>query len=280
MESELEQETTRRSFLSSIKANGVQLCMQTVQVCIGVVILTLGLLVGGAGLWALLSQKDLIVISDGDPQLTKLPLSMIVAGIIVALLGLVGVIGGLFVHTVSGRILIGVYGFVLVLLIINEIGIGASAVVFQEDLRTVFIESAERSLMHYGNPNYTSVTKHWDLFQRKYFCCGAVNFTSYQSVFMNNTVPASCCQSYLDEADCRSARLNATRGSSNKLYLKGCPGVVMNTLKQHDLDFAVVVIVFAAVQLMGVVLAGFLAYASSKAKKKTAYSYKLIQARA
>ncbi len=274
------EKSSRRSFTSSTKANGVQLCMQMIQVIIGVVILILGLLVAGLGLWALLIQENLIVISDGDPQLTKVPLSMIVAGIIVALLGLVGVVGGLFARTVSGRILIGVYAFVLVLLIINEIGVGVSAVVFRDELRMVFINSAERSLTHYGNPNYTSVTEHWDNFQHNHNCCGAINFTSYRSVFMNNTVPKSCCQQYLNKLDCDAARLNATAAAFHTLNLKGCPDTVINTLKNYDTDIAIAVIVFAAVQLAGVLLACFLAYASSRVENKATYSYKLIQAQA
>lgn len=271
------EESSKRSFLSSAKANGLQLCIQAVQACVGLVILVLGLLVGGAGLWAFLNQGNLLVISDGDPQLSKLPLSMMVAGVIVSLLGLVGVVGGVFARTVSGRILIGVYAFVLVLLIINEIGAGVSAIVFRDELRMIFVNSSQRSLSNYGNPNHTRVTLQWDKFQTDHYCCGAANFTSYRAVFNNNTVPASCCQSYLKEADCTSARLNVTMDASHKLHLKGCPDSVIDTLDKYHQDVAIVVIVFGAAQLAGVLLACFLVYASSRADKKTTYSYKLIQ---
>ncbi len=270
------EEPSERAFWCSTKANALQICMQAVQVCVGVTILLFGLAVGGVGLWAMLTQKDLIIISDGDPQLSRLPLSMIVAGIIVALLGLIGVVGGLFVRTVSGRILIGVYAFVLVLLIINEIGAGVSAVVFKDNLRDIFVESAERSLMNYGRVNYTSVINQWNDFQKQHFCCGADNFTSYRNVFDNYTVPASCCHGNLDEADCNNARMNATWGASNKLYLSGCPDSVIGTLKEHDLIVAIVVIVFAAAQFMGVLLACSMVYAGSRAEKKKKYIYKRL----
>ncbi len=270
------EEPSKRSFWSSMKANAFQICMQAVQVCVGVTIILFGLAVGGVGLWAMLSQKDLIVISDGDSQLSRLPLSMIVAGVIVALLGLIGVVGGLFVRTITGRILIGVYAFVLVLLIINEIGAGVSAVVFRDQLRNVFVKSAERSLMNYGRPNYTSVTHEWDTFQNHHKCCGADNFTSYRNVFNNHTVPATCCHANLDEADCTMARMNATSGASNKLYLSGCPDSVIGTLKEHDLIVAIVVIVFAAAQFTGVLLACSMVYASSRAEKKSKYNYKRL----
>ena len=163
----------------------------------------------------MLSQQQVIIISDGDPELTKLPISLIVVGIIVALLGAIGVIGGLFMRSIAGRILIGVYAFVLVLLIINEIGAGVSAVVFQDQIRDVFVKSAQRSLMKYGGPNSTQVTAQWDDFQKKYKCCGADSYTSYRQVFNNETVPASCCRPHLDSEDCDHARMNATAGETH-----------------------------------------------------------------
>lgn len=270
------QETPRQSLWSSMKANAFQLCMQAVQVCVGVTILLFGLVVGGVGLWAMLGQQELITISNGDPRLTKLPLSLIVVGIIVALLGLVGVIGGLFVRTMTGRILIGVYAFVLVLLIINEIGAGVSAVMFRENLRQVFINSSLQSLMRYGHPNFTTVTDDWDKFQNTHKCCGAVNFTSYRKVFNNHTVPASCCHPGLDEMDCTQARLNATAAETNKLYIGGCPDTVIGELENNDLNVAIIVIVFAAAQFTGVLLACSMIYAGSKVERKTSIKYKLV----
>ena len=238
----------------------------------------IGLAVGGVGLWGMLSQQQVIIISDGDPELTKLPLSLIVAGSIVALLGTIGVIGGLFMRSITGRILIGVYAFVLVLLIINEIGAGVSAVVFQDQIRKVFVGSAQRSLMRYGNPNSTQLTDQWDRFQRQYHCCGADDYTSYRRVFGNNTVPASCCQEDVTEDDCDRDRMNVTVGEPRGIYVKGCPDAVLGELKEYDLTAAILAIVFAAVQFTGVVLACAMAYMSSRTEGKEKYSYnRLIQ---
>ena len=238
----------------------------------------IGLAVGGVGLWAMLSQQQVIIISDGDPELTKLPLSLIVAGIIVALLGVIGVVGGLFMRSITGRILIGVYAFVLVLLIINEIGAGVSAVVFQDQIRRVFVGSAKRSLMRYGSPNSTHLTDQWDRFQRKYSCCGADNYTSYRQVFNNNTVPASCCREDIVGEECDKDRMNVTARDPRNIYAKGCPDAVLGELKEYDLTAAILAIVFAAVQFTGVVLACAMAYMSSRTEGKEKYLYnRLIQ---
>ena len=265
--------------VSTSRLASAQLCIQVIQVCASLIVMICGLAVGGVGLWALESQKEYIIISDGEPQLNKLPLSMIVAGLFIAMLGLIGIVGGLFTRTITGRILLGVYAFVLALLIINEIGAGVSAIYFQDDIRNVFVQSAERSLMKYGtSSNTTSTTEQWDNFQKKFKCCGANNFTSYRRVFGNHTVPASCCRLDLIPSDCDDARRNATADETNKLYLKGCPDAVVDILEYYDVTVAIVVLVIGIAQLSAVIWACIMAYVSSKAEEKTSYSYnRLIQ---
>lgn len=265
--------------VSISKLASAQLCIQVIQVCVSLIVMICGLAVGGVGLWALESQKEYIIISADDAQLNRLPLSMIVAGIFIALLGVIGIVGGLFTRTITGRILLGVYAFVLALLIINEIGAGVSAIYFQDEILKVFVQTAEHSLMNYGTPsNTTSTTEQWDSFQKRFKCCGASNFTSYRKVFGNDTVPASCCLPDLLPSDCDDARRNATAEETNKLFLRGCPDAVVDILKGYDKTVAVIVLVIGIAQLSGVIWACIMAYVSSKAEEKTSYSYnRLIQ---
>ena len=261
--------------------SSILFCMQLGLVCVSVVVLLFGLAVSAVGVWALQSQKSYFVITDGNTELTRLPVSMIVAGIFVSLLAVLGVLGGIFTKTMSGSILLAVFSFVLVLLIVSEIGAGAAAIQFREEIEERYIESALLSLMYYeGSRNDSSNTaEEWDNFQEKHSCCGARNFTSYREVFYNNTVPRSCCINTTDLPKCDEARRNVTaETASGSIFTLGCPEAVVKQLKDNLISLAVVAIVIGSAQFIGVAMACCVAYVSSKVDENKSYTYnRLVQ---
>lgn len=256
------------------------LCMQVALVFVSILVLLFGLAVSAVGLWALQSQKSYFAITDGDTDLTRLPFSMIVAGIFVSLLAVLGLLGGIFTKTMSGGILLAVFSFVLVLLIISEIGAGAAAIQFREEIKETYIESALRSLMFYEDlHNSTNTAEEWNKFQTIHCCCGARNFTSYREVFDNNTVPRSCCINSTDIVQCDDVRMNVTAQTAKGfIHMLGCPETVVEELRKNLISLAVVAIVIGSAQFIGVAMACCVAYVSSKVEERKSYTYnRLIQ---
>jgi hypothetical protein len=263
------------------RPTSLQLCMQLALACACVVILLFGLSVSAIGFWGYTSQQEYLDITERNPDLTRLPISMMVTGGFVAALGLVGALGSLFSRTITGQILLGMFAFVLVLIIVSEVGAGASAIRLQFNLESVFLDTALESQTNYINSNETA--ERWDDFQRKHKCCGATGYEDdvppYYHVFENVSVPMSCCKSGVEDMDCEVHSDNATeyREYINDL---GCSSVAVDGITGIMTAIAIVTIVTSTAQLPPVFLAVVVAYMSSKLdnEKNTNYSYnKLLQ---
>ena len=240
-------------------------CMQALLIAANFVVLLFGLLVLCVGLWALLSEQQYYVITDGDPEFTRIPISLIVVGAFVSGLALLGVVGSIFSGNFCGRIMLGMYAFVLALLIVSELGAGVAAIKFQSELRDMFITSADNSLMMYNANSTSNTSEIWDQFQQTWKCCGDENYTSYRHVFGNNTVPSSCCNlTKFEISTCPEDRLNVTDNANGAIYSTGCPDAVIGTLKHNCISIAVIVISLSVAQVFGIVLSVVVIYLNSR----------------
>ena len=265
---------------TSKPSRSFRLCMQLTLTCASAVILGFGLAITGTGLWGYLSQKEYLSITDNNTELTRLSFSLLVTGIFVTVLGVLGLIGSVFSRTIAGQTLLGVFAFVLVLVIISEVGAGAAAIGLKVNIREVYLNSARISQLNYAENGTASTTQHWDEFQQKFHCCGADGYangmTPYFKVFLNDSVPKSCCVN-MEEVDCDGFAKNAT---AHKLYLynRGCPSVVSEKLEGNLNVVAGIAIAMGCIQLLAVLLAVILAYMTSKMEnEKKSYSYKMLQ---
>lgn len=257
----------------------LEMCLQLSMVCVSLVILFLGVAVTMIGFWAHQSQTEYLSITDYPPELTRLPLATLATGIVVALLGMIGLVGSIFSRTITGQTLLGSFVFALVLLIISELGAGAAAVTLRVDVEDVYIQSALRSQMMYGGDNETgepSTASEWDKFQQKHQCCGAEGYVNnsspYFAVFGNNSVPTSCCKDELEE-DCETYAEDAIF-FKEYLYQSSCPHAVIGIIKEHMLVAAVFAIVAGFCQLLAVVIAVCLLYTSSRLKQARERTYR------
>ena len=259
--------------------SSLQLCLQLALICACVVILFFGLAITALGLWGYHSQKSYLTITDDDPEFTKLPYSMMVTGGFVAILGLVGVTGSIFSRTITGQTLLGVFSFVLVLVIISEVGAGAAAIHLKFNLEDTFEKAAIESQKHYNTSEVTA--EKWDTFQQEHECCGAKGYVGsvppYYHVFKNESVPISCCKNQESE-QCREHAFNATRYRDD-IFDRGCTTAVIVNLRNNTIATAITAIVVGSTQLLAVLLAVVVAYMSSKLDSdKGSYSYnKLLQ---
>ena len=267
----------------SKRPTSLQLCMQLALICACIVILFFGLAVTAIGLWGYHSQQEYLTITDeGDhTELTRLPFSMMVTGGFVALLGLIGVTGSIFSRTITGQTLLGVFSFVLVLIIISEVGAGVAAIRLEFRLEMVYTTTAEKSFLQY--PLNEQVREKWDDFQEQHKCCGAVGYVNdtppYFPVFENVSVPESCCRDK-DDPECPTHALNATE-YREKIFDTGCPSAVVGDLTKMVTVIAIIALVLGTTQLLAVFLAVVVGYMSSRLDSDKGggdYSYnKLLQ---
>lgn len=264
---------------SQKRPTSLQVCLQLALICACVVILFFGLAVTAIGFWGYKSQEDYLTITDRDPELTRLPFSMMVTGGFVAILGLVGVLGSLFSRTITGQTLLGVFSFVLVLVIISEVGAGAAAIKLKFELKDVFMKTAEASLKEYTTNQ--PLADRWDNFQEDNDCCGVSGYVNatppYYDIFHNVSVPMSCCNDKVeDQQQCEVFAQDATK-YRDYIYERGCAVVAVHTLTQMVTLIAIVAITIGSTQLLAVFLAVIVAYMSSKLdNEKSSYSYKKL----
>lgn len=264
---------------SGNRLTSLQVCMQLALICACVVILFFGLAVSSVGVWGYFAQERYLSITEPErnPELTRLPYSMMVTGIFVAVLGLIGVAGSVFSRTITGQTLLGVFSFVLVLVIVSEVGAGAAAIKLRHEMRSVFVSTAAESQMEYVRDD--KVKEKWDAFQHKYKCCGARGYyddkTPYWDVFHNDSVPTSCCID-ADDTRCEGYASNATL-HREFLHKDGCPAVVVDNLTRMAVVTAIIAITIGSTQLLAVLLAVAVAYTSSRLDQKRTNSYSYNQ---
>ena len=227
-------------------------------------IILFGVTVVAVGAWALKGEEDLFSITDNRTELYRLPYSLILVGICVVCMAVLGIIGALTTKMIGGRLLLGVYSFVLALVIFSEIAAGGSAIRALDTFEETFIDSSVQSIK-----KYTSRSEKWDEFQIRYQCCGAKNYTSYTT--NNYTVPKSCCK-HPESSECETARQDPSDSSSTDLNLEGCPHAVLHYLRRDFIVIAAVMMVVGVSQYVGVVMACLVAFISSKEENEP-YSY-------
>lgn len=244
--------------------------LQVLLVLTNVVIILFSFTLVSIGSWSLINERNLFSITDNRTELYRLPYSLILVGVCVFCMATLGVIGAVTTKMIGGRILLGVYSFVLALVIFSEIATGGSALRARLSFEKTFIDSSMESLRKYPN-----TSSDWNEFQRKHNCCGAENYTSYVS--LGYVIPESCCR-HPGSHECNATRqgpyINGTL-AQQYLFTKGCPAAVLDSLQQDFLVIAVVVMVVGFAQYIGVVLACVVAFFSSKEdnNKEMPYSY-------
>ena len=248
--------------------------MQIILVLTNVLIILFGLTLVAVGVWSLINERTLFSITDNRTELYRLPYSLILVGICVFCMAVLGVIGAVTTRMIGGRILLGVYSFVLALVIFSEIATGGSALRARTTFEQTYVNSSIESLKKYAN-----TSGDWNKFQRDYQCCGAENYTSY--IKYGYPVPESCCI-HPGSLECNVTRqtpVNNTLAQQN-LFSQGCPQAVLQSLRGDFIIIAVVVMVIGFAQYSGVVLACLVAFFSSKEenKQELPYSYNRLSA--
>jgi len=185
---------------------------------------------------------------------------------IIAFLGCCGAIKENHCMIMTYSVLVG---FILVL----ELGAAFAAFALKDDARDLLGKGLNETQQYYGNSTGgQDFTKSWDILQHSLHCCGTHNFSDWGELIKKNNaslpeIPETCC--ITDTTGCSAAIKHNTPMdiAAKTIYVDGC-------LQKAIDDFAVgtlgiVALVLAAVELLGVICACFLA-------RSIRYSYETV----
>jgi hypothetical protein len=211
---------------------------------------------------------------------------LIVVGLFVLIIGIVGAVGALFASKAFGRVILIIYAIGLGLLVVCEIAGGIAAAVARNSVRynqrprsyfvivvfvciiitqleNVFRDSANTTFQNYNNSDDTSERDTWNQFQKDFRCCGVENYTDYESIFQNKSVPVSCCNSEKIEkesANCTALTRDVYAGNNaDFLYQQGCADALIDAIDHNLGAIAGSAIFLALIQIVGIVMACFVA---------------------
>merc|ERR1712198_121211 len=99
----------------------------------------------------------------------------------------------------------------------------------------------------YGQPNEESITATWNRMQEDFECCGAQNYTDWE------TVPRYCCIANEDQSTC-TLDDEGDLDEAN-LWQKGCLESLHNYVEDNIITIGGIGIGLAFIQIVGIFLA-------------------------
>jgi hypothetical protein len=236
---------------------------QIILLIVNVFVALLGLAVMIVGAWAKGDSRQYFTIASDDSEYTQVSVLLIVVGLFVLIIGIVGAVGALFASKAFGRVILIIYAIGLGLLVVCEIAGGIAAAVARNTLENVFRDSANTTFQNYNNSDDTSERDTWNQFQKDFRCCGVENYTDYESIFQNKSVPVSCCNSEKIEkesANCTALTRDVYAGNNaDFLYQQGCADALIDAIDHNLGAIAGSAIFLALIQIVGIVMACFVA---------------------
>ncbi|CAI7998339.1 Tetraspanin-7 [Geodia barretti] len=224
---------------------------QLILIIVNIFVALLGICVMIVGSWAKADSKEFFLIADDDTEYTQVSVLLIVVGIFVLIIGVVGAVGALFASKAFGRIILVVYAISLGLLVVCEIAGGITAAVARNKVESVFRDSANSTFSKYNDSRDSSERDTWNQFQKDFKCCGVESYKDYRTVFKNDSVPVSCCDSRKidDGENCTMVVQNVTNNANHYIYSKGCADAIVDSISKNLGVIAGCAIVFALFQV-------------------------------
>lgn len=211
------------------------------------VLLMAGIAVLGIGIWTVIEKHHYVSLLSTITYVSIAYL-LIIAGAIVLLVTFVGCVG----VWREDRWALLIYTFMLLLIFLMEAVSGIIAYVYQEQLRTELEANLNDTfLTSYGIDNVR--TADIDALQRKFKCCGAINFEDWErSVWLKknphlrNTVPDSCCKT--------ESRYCGVRNHPSNINDRSCIWKLEMTIKEHLILLGAIGLGICVVQIFGIIL--------------------------
>lgn len=195
----------------------------------------------GVGIWLKLEKGDFAQVSSYN-FLTAANLA-IAAGAIILVVAFLGCCGA----AKEIRPMLLAFFILLVLIFALEITAGGLAYAKRNMLeKKLAADFNESIVLKYGQKDQDGLTLAINQFQKSFKCCGFNSFIDWDnSLYYNQErrIPTSCCK---DSSNC-------PQGKASSYWLQGCYLPVKQFLKKHLLTIGICGIVFALVQILGMV---------------------------
>ncbi|XP_015521779.1 tetraspanin-7 [Neodiprion pinetum] len=224
-------------------------CMKTLLILFNFAFGCTGVLMLCVGIWMRIQLREYVDMSIEGSGAAPLAL---------ACLGILVVVASILACCCTARghpALLYLYGAFLAVVVLLELGSGASVYAYRNALTEGFDQGLNESLVLYvDDPN-----KHHDIdtMQSTLHCCGNRGYTDWHSINLPEEIPKSCCKQL--ENPCDSSNLD-------NVYTQGCYNRVVDFINSNIGLVAGSAVGVAFFPLIGVFLACCLASNINKAK--------------
>ncbi|XP_076303616.1 CD151 antigen isoform X3 [Lasioglossum baleicum] len=214
-----------------------------------VVLFLSGLVVGGIGIWTVISKHSYVSLMATSTY-PILAYALIVAGALAVVGSWLGC-GGV---TSENRCVLLMYVFVVMLVFVLEAGVGALARLYEEQVGPELKMNLNRTFLE----NYSvwiRETTAIDQMQMEFKCCGALRFEDWlvsewhkdENVLKDfSLVPDSCCKT--------PTHLCGRRDHPSNIHYTGCIYKFLETTKDHLIILGAVGLGLSVLELFGIVL--------------------------
>ncbi|XP_012256124.2 tetraspanin-7-like [Athalia rosae] len=224
-------------------------CMKTLLILFNIAFGCTGVLMLCVGIWMRIQLKEYVDMSVEGTGAA--PLALASLGILVTLASVLACC-----CTARGHpALLYLYGAFLAVVVLLELGAGASVYAYRNALTEGFDQGLNESLAIYGKDHSKSADI--DTMQSNLHCCGNRAYTDWLSLAPPHTVPQSCC--IFSEEQCDTS-------NPEDIYNQGCYNRVVDFINSNIGLVAGSAVGVAFFPLVGVFLACCLASNINKAK--------------
>ncbi|KAM5289080.1 CD63 antigen isoform 1-T1 [Ctenodactylus gundi] len=183
-------------------------------------------------------------LTQGATARTLLPVVIIAVGAFLFLVAFVGCCG----TCKENYCLMITFAIFLSLIMLVEVAVAIAGYVFREKVVSEVNKDFQEQMRNYHQNSTNTLL---DKLQKKFKCCGAVNYTDWEKILAKDQVPDSCC-------------VNVTVGCGtgfnvHLIYTQGCVEEIGTWLRKNVLLVAGIALGIAFVEVLGVVFACCLA---------------------
>jgi len=244
--------------------SGVNTCLKWLMFVFNLIFFLMGAAILGVGIWLKVEKGGYEDISSYD-YATPSNIAIVI-GIVMLFVAFLGCFGSIK----ELRHMLLAYFVLLLIVFILELVVGGLAYAKRDEVEDKLAEEFKNSIRKkYGTDDYPEVTEVIDKFQNEFECCGFDNYTDYRGstyTIKSLTIPKSCCMK--DKKD--NPKCGDTDPGAIVVYeTKGCYNEVLDFLKYNLFVVGTFAIIFAVIQILGMVFSMVLYCAISKDQKGT-----------
>lgn len=231
-----------------------------------------GAAVLGIGIWLCADQNSFLTLIKFTQQeniqnlaqpavISQSAYLLIAAGAFVFIVSFLGYCGAVK----ESRVLLGLYGAFVLVIVALEITAGSLAASYQQEaekeIKTYLMSTLKE---HYHTPQEANaITASWNLLQGQLSCCGVNNFTDFSGTpwmknrTSNHLLPASCCKLVGNLIDFKpeDPTCQTSPTDSNSFRMKGCYSRILEYFHSHMEIIIGIGVGLGVTQILGVIFA-------------------------